>query len=133
MNPADPHQVLRAGRWVDMSVDFERVAVKGRDRPVEYERQYTSNGVVIAQDKERSLVYTLRWTGTEPGGAGELAALDLGRADSWSRFRETLDRWTAPPSEFVYADVDGSVGRWQAGLVPQRRPGGGAAPVCGLV
>ena len=131
VNPADPHQVLRAGRWVDMSVDIERVAVKGRDRPVEYERQYTSNGVVIAQDKERSLVYTLRWTGTEPGGAGELAALDLGRVDSRSRFRETLDRWTAPPSEFVYADVDGSVGRWQAGLVPQRRPGGGATPASG--
>jgi penicillin amidase len=131
VNPSDPHQVLRAGRWVDMSVDFERVAVKGRDRPVEYERQYTSNGVVIAQDKQRSLVYTLRWTGTEPGGAGELAALDLGRADSLNRFRDTLDRWTAPPSEFVYADIDGFVGRRQAGLIPQRRRSGGAAPSAG--
>ena len=36
VNPADPHQVLRTGGWVNMSVDFERVAVKGRDRPVEY-------------------------------------------------------------------------------------------------
>ena len=131
VNPADPHQVRRADRWVDMSVDFERVDVKGRDRPVEYERQYTSNGVVIAQDKQRGLVYTLRWTGTEPGGAGELAALDLGRADSWSGFRQRLDRWTAPPSEFVYADIDGVVGRQRAGLFPQRRPGGGATPSAG--
>jgi len=131
VNPADPHQVRRGDQWVDMAVDVERVAVKGRDRPVEYERQYTSNGVVIAQDKQRGLVYTLKWTGTEPGGAGELAALDLGRADSWSRFKETLDRWTAPPSEFVYVDIDGSAGRWQAGLVPQHQPGGGVTPMAG--
>jgi len=131
VNPADPHQVWHDGRWVDMSVDHERVAVKGRDQPVEYERLYTWNGVVIAQDKERGLVYTLRWTGTEPGGAGELAALNLGRADSWSRFRETMNRWIAPPAEFVYADVSGEAKRWQAGIVPQRRGRAGATPSSG--
>jgi acyl-homoserine lactone acylase PvdQ len=131
VNPADPHQVWHQGRWVDMSVDFERVAVKGRDQPVEYQRRYTSNGVVIAQDEQRGLVYTLRWTGTEPGGAGELSALNLGRADSWDRFRETIDRWIAPPSHFVYADVDGVVGQSDAGLVPRRRQGRGALPVAG--
>lgn len=128
VNPENAHQVARDGRWVDMNVDIERVSVLGRDKPVEYERLYTPNGVVIAQDRERHLVYTLRWAGTEIGGAGELAALSLLRATSWADFRQALAQWKAPAAEFLYADVDGNVARQRAGLVPIRADGRGALP-----
>ncbi len=126
LNPADPQQVERDGRWVDMAIDHERLDVKGRSVPFEYDRQYTPNGVVIARDRERRLVYTLRWSGVEPGGAGELAAIVINRAQSWSEFHAALSRWKMPIAEFVYADVDGRVERRRAGLVPSRPPGIGA-------
>lgn len=130
-NPENPHQVARDGRWVEMNVDRERLSVKGRDVPVEYERLYTPNGVVIAQDRERALVYTLRWTGTEYGGAAELAALGIARAESWPDFRAALARWEAPAAEFVYADIEGRVAHQRAGLVPIRPAGAGLLPSAG--
>ena len=134
VNPADPHQVLRDGQWVDMAVDYDRVDVKGRSRPVEYERQYSSNGVVIAQDRQRGLVYTLRWTGMEPGGAGELATLALATSRSATEFRERLGHWTVPPAAFAFADTDGTVSRVTAGLAPIRLAGfAGASPTAGWV
>ena len=131
LNPDDPHQVERHGRWVDMAVDRERVDVKGRAKPVEYERMYPSNGVVIALDKERNLVYTLKWSGTEPGGAGELAALAIDRAASSAEFRQAVARWKMPTADFVYADVDGHIASLQAGLSPVRPDGSGAIPAAG--
>ena len=130
VNPRDTRQVQRGGRWVDMAVDHERVDVLGRAAPVEFDRLYTANGVVIAQDRERNLVYTLRWSGTEPGGAGELAALAVGRATSWNGFRAALSHWKTPV-EFVYADVDGHIGRQQAGLAPVRPSRAGSLPTSG--
>ncbi len=130
-NPENPHQVARDGRWVDMNVDRERLSVKGRAVPVEYERLYTPDGVVVAQDRERALVYTLRWTGTEYGGAGELAALGIARAESWPDFRAALARWKAPAADFVYADLDGRAARQRAGLVPIRPAGAGLLPSAG--
>ncbi|MGC4085626.1 MAG: penicillin acylase family protein [Vicinamibacterales bacterium] len=128
VNPENAHQVARDGRWVDMAVDIERVSVLGRDKPVEYQRLYTPNGVVIAQDRERHLVYTLRWAGTEPGGAGELAALSLIRATSASEFRTALTHWKAPAGEFLFAGTDGSLARQKAGLIPIRADGRGSLP-----
>ncbi len=36
IDPDDPHQVERNGRWVDMAVDHERLDVKGRETPFQY-------------------------------------------------------------------------------------------------
>ena len=131
VNPNDSHQVERDGHWVEMAVDHERIEVKGRDRPVQYERQYTRNGVVIAQDRERNLVYTLRWSGAEPGAAGELAALALNRASSASEFVGALSHWKMPVAEFVFADNQGQTGKRLAGFVPVRVDGAGNLPGAG--
>ncbi|HUR34086.1 MAG TPA: penicillin acylase family protein [Vicinamibacterales bacterium] len=131
VNPNDPQQVEHEGRWVDMAIDHDRLEVKGRARPVEYDRQYTPNGVVVAQDRERHLVYTLRWVGTEPGGAAELAALALGRASSVADFTTALSRWKMPVAEFVYADAAGQAVRALAGLRPVRSAGSGWLPMAG--
>jgi len=128
LNPDNPRQVERQGRWTDLSVDLERIDVKGRSRPVVYERMYSSNGPIVALDRQRNLAYTVRWSGTEPGGAGELAALALNQATSWSEFRAALSRWRMPAMEFVYADVDGHIARVTGGLTPARVGAGGAVP-----
>ncbi len=131
VNPAAPHQVERDGRWVDMVVEAERVAVKGRTTPFQIDRLYTSNGAVVGLDRERHLAYTLRWSGTEPGGARQLASLGVNRATTWTEFRSAMERWTAPAATFVYADVDGHIAQVQAGALPSRGSGNGLLPLPG--
>lgn len=125
VNRENPRQVLAAGRWVDMAAEPEAIPVKG-SKPFEYERLYTPHGVVIALDRERHLAYALRWSGAEPGGAAELAAVAVNRARSWAEFRAALSRWKMPSATFVYADVDGNIGWQVAALTPRRR--GGSLP-----
>ena len=114
-----------------MTVVTESVKVKGRAESFDYERQYSPHGIVVALDRQRHLAYALRWSGFEPGGAAELGALAIGRAQSWPDFRTALARWKLPVAEFAYADLDGHVAMQTAGLVPERAPGRGALPSAG--
>ena len=131
INPANPRQVLEGGRLVDLLAVTDGIAVKGRAEPVPLEFDYTARGPVIAIDPDRHLVYLLRWSGAEPGAAAELAALALDRARSSSELRAALARWKMPAAEFVYADLDGSIGRQVAALTPVRGEWAGALPVPG--
>jgi len=110
------------------SATVERVmdplVVKGQAKPFAFERQYTRNGVVIASAREHGLVFTLRWSGFEPGGAGELAALGLDRATNTSELRDALLRWKMPVVDVVYADAAG---------IGQQRVGASASPSSGPV
>ena len=128
LNPENPRQIRYRGTWIDMEVEPDSVVVKGRAEPFDYERLYTRNGVVVGLDRDRQLAYTLRWSGTEPGAAGELASLAIDRATSWTEFRSALGRWKMPPAEFVYADRAGHLGRQLAGLLPRRSRGAGLVP-----
>jgi penicillin amidase len=129
LNPANPHQVLQDGGWIDVAVEKDAVAVKGRQDPFEYDRLSTPRGVIVAIDRELDVAYALRWTGTEPGTAAELAAVSIDRARSAVEFRTALARWKLPAADFVYADVDGRVGRQLAALLPDRSGWRGALPV----
>jgi penicillin amidase len=131
VNPANIRQIADRGRFVDVVVEKEVVAVKGSKEPFEYERQYTPHGVLVALDRDRHLAYTIRWSGSEPGAAAELGALAIDRARSWSEFRSALARWKMPSAEFVYADVEGHVGRQTVALTPGRPGWTGALPVPG--
>jgi len=90
------------------------ILIKGKGKPFAFERQYTRNGVVIGSDRERGLVFTLKWTGFDSGAAGELGALTLDRAASRAEFRDALSHWKMPVVDVVYADAAG-VGHQLAG------------------
>ncbi len=98
------------------------IVVKGEAKPVVFEREYTRNGVVIASDREHRLVFTLTWSGFEPGGAAELGALALDRARSTTEFREGLSRWKMPAVDVVFADAAG-IGSQIAGRVARAAAG----------
>ena len=129
VNPESPRQVLDRDRFVDMAVERDGFSVKGRSESFEYDRLYTPHGVVFALDRDRHLAFSIRWSGAEPGTAPELGALTINRATSADEFRSGLARWKMPASEFVFADVDGDVGRQVAALVPRRPGWSGALPV----
>ena len=99
----------------------DAIVVKGRSAPFVFESDVTPHGAVVARDREHGLAYALRWSGTEPGTAPELAALAVDRARSWVEFRAALERWKMPARRAVYADVEGNVGFQDAALVPVRR------------
>src|SRR5262249_607280 len=131
VNPDNPHQVASRGRFVDTVVVKDPIVIRGRAKPFDFEREYTPHGVVIASDRQRHLAFTLRWSGMEAGGAGELAALAVDRARSAAGLLAALKTWKMPVVQAVYADADGKVGRQVAGLVPVRTGGDGAVPAPG--
>ena len=126
VNPANPHQVEDdRGQWVDTRVLHDTIVVLGRAEPFAFDREFTAHGVIVATDSKEHLAFTVRWSGMEPGAAGELGALALDRAGSWTEFRAALGRWKMPARRVSYADVNGAAGFQVAALVPVRRPGRG--------
>ena len=88
-----------------------------------FDREYTAHGVVIASDREHRQLFTVRWSGAEPGAAPELASLAIDRAGAWPEFRAALARWKMPARRITYVDAEGNIGVQDAGLVPVRRGG----------
>jgi len=131
VNPSNAHQVEYRGRWVDTNVVPDPIAMRGQAKPFPFERELTPNGAIVAADTDRHLAFSVRWSGSEPGAAGELAALGLDRARSSAEFRASLARWKLPVVEVIYADVDGVAGRQVAGLAPVRSGWDGALPAPG--
>jgi penicillin amidase len=128
LNPANAHQVEDNGRWADTRIVTELIRIRGNAKPFVFEAEYTPRGMLLASDRARHLAFVLRWSGSEPGAAGELAALAIDRAGSWTEFREALTRWKMPARRFTYADVEGRRGFQAAALIPSRRGWDGAMP-----
>jgi penicillin amidase len=118
------------GQWVDLQTQKDRIRVK--DRPaVDVEYAYTQHGPVVAIDGRHRQAVVLRWTGDEPGTVGYLGDLSLDRAKNAREFREALKHHKMPAENFVYADVDGTIGYQAAGLSPIRKNWPGLYPVPG--
>ena len=131
LNPSNPHQVLDDGRWVDTTVITMPIVIRGHPKPFMFDSEFTRHGAVVASDRARHLAFTVRWIGTEPGAAGELAALALDRAESWPAFKAAVARWKMPARRFAYADVDGRREAPVGALIPVRRGWDGALPAPG--
>jgi penicillin amidase len=131
VNPDNPHQIESGGAWQNTRVVLESLVVKGRAKPIAFELEYTPHGVVIGIDRVNHLVFTLRWSGMEPGAAAELGALALDRAASGAEVRAALTRWKMPAVSVIYAERGGAIGSQVAALVPARRGWDGRLPVPG--
>ena len=131
LNPSNPHQVQDNGRWVDTTVITMPIVIRGNPKPFLFESEFTRHGPVVASDRARNLAFTVRWSGSEPGAAGELAALALDRAASWPEFQAAVARWKMPARRFTYADVEGRRESLAGALLPVRRGWNGALPAPG--
>jgi penicillin amidase len=130
LNPANPRQVEDQGRWVDIDVRTDLIAVRGRKTPVDYTTETTRHGVIVASDLERHLAFAVGWSGSEPGAASELAASTLDRAASYPQFRDALAHWKMPARSIAYVDADRKA-LLTVGFVPGRRGWNGAMPIPG--
>jgi penicillin amidase len=120
LNPDDPRQVQDGGGWIAIDTRKDFIAVRGRKTPVDFTRETTRHGVIVASDLARHLAFALRWSGSEPGAAAELAAPALDRAASWPDFRAALARWKMPARRMTVVDTSGGRASETAALVPLR-------------
>ncbi|MAG36527.1 MAG: peptidase S45, partial [Dehalococcoidia bacterium] len=134
-DPGDPaiYLVGNGERQQAESID-EAIAVKGWSEPVVETVRVTRHGPIInpppVGNGREALQLALRSTVLEQRGMVE-SLLALNQATSWNDFRAALTHWPAPPLTFVYADVDGHIGRQAAACVPIRSRGDGLLPVPG--
>src|SRR5579884_3506440 len=130
-NPSNPNLYRWRGDWRSMEVRHEKIAVKGRNEPVDVVLKFTVHGPVIYEEPGKSRAFALRWVGSEPGTAGYLASLAADRAQNWQEFTRAMERWKVPSENMVYADVDGNIGWVAAALTPVRKGWDGLLPVPG--
>lgn len=129
-NPANPRQYRYRGRWEDMRVERETIAVKGA-APREVELDFTRHGPVIHTDAARHRAYALRSIWGEPGTAAYFGSSGIMDARDWQGFRAAMGGWGSPGENLVFADVKGDIG-WIAGARSPLRPNwDGLMPVPG--
>jgi penicillin amidase len=126
-NLRDPHKYLHNGQWVEAEICDEVIKVRDR-RDYRLTVKITRHGPVISHDGDRDLA--LRWTALEPH-AIRLPFLHINQASNWQEFTTALRDFTVPMQNFVYADGEGNIGYYAAGLVPIRQQGNGSVPVPG--
>ncbi|MDO9477467.1 MAG: penicillin acylase family protein [Pseudohongiella sp.] len=129
-NPDNPNQYRYNGRWRDMEIIEETIAVKDSE-PVTVTLKYTRHGPVTFEDTANQLAYAVRPAWMEVGGAPYLASLRMNQAQNWEEFREASSYSHIPGENMIWADRAGNIG-WQAvGIAPIRRNFSGMVPVPG--
>ena len=126
-NPRDPRKYLHNGQWVDAEVRNEDIKVRNQ-RDYHLTVVVTRHGPIVSHDGGRELA--LQWTLLSPH-AVELPFLSIDRASNWQEFTAALRDFKVPMQNCVYADTEGNIGFYAAGLVPIRKHGNGAVPVPG--
>ncbi len=137
----DGTAALFEGAWHPLTVHREAIAVRGRKAPEILEVRETRHGPILdaylvgvldPEVVERGLeeTYALRWVGAERSLAPS-STVAVARATSFEEFREAVRAVECPGQNFVYADVDGTIGYQCTGAYPRRRAGDGTSPVPG--
>jgi penicillin amidase len=129
--PTDPLRYRTPSGWADVTAIEETFAVRGADSERRTIR-ITRHGPVLHSSADGRWGLALRWSAHEPGSLFT-QMLQVNRARNWTEFTAALRTWSAPPMNFLYADVDGHIGHIAAGFYPLRRRGRGLVPVPGWV
>ncbi|HNR31297.1 MAG TPA: penicillin acylase family protein [Candidatus Hydrogenedentes bacterium] len=123
-HPADPLKVRHRGEWVDVRVERERIGVRfGRD--VTCEVRITPHGPVVT-DLLRELNHydgppvSLRWVWQNVPYTDILAVYQMGYARDLESFGQAVALITSPGINISYADKEGNIAWWAAGLLPIR-------------
>jgi penicillin G amidase len=133
-DPANPRRYQTPQGWRDAEVRREEIRVRKNFNTTETETTplevtVTRHGpVVFEKDGAR---YSLRWTALDPDVADFEGFHFVNRARDWKSFTEALSRYKGPTQNFVYADVDGHIGYYGAGIIPVRKSGDGSLPYDG--
>jgi len=133
-DPANPRRYMTPQGWKDAEVREEEIRVRkgfGSSEAdiVSFDVIVTRHGpIVLEKDSKR---YALRWTALDPKANNADSTYLVSHAHNWNEFTEALRSFTASTQNVVYADVDGHIGYYAAGVVPIRKSGDGSVPYDG--
>jgi penicillin G amidase len=129
------------GVWEPLTTYRESIAVRGEDDHVLEVRESRHGPLVDVYPSGINDVryqpiglqdaLALRWTGAEGFGIRPSLVLEAAGATDFAGFRRAALGLACPGQNFVYADVDGTIGYCCSGVFPVRRAGDGSAPVPG--
>lgn len=133
-DPQNPLKYQTPAGWRDAEVRREEIKVRksmlGTDTEVvTHEVIVTRHGPIVL--KNGADAFALRWTALSPTATEFTAFYKLNRARDWKEFSEALKEYGGATQNFVYADVDGHIGYYGAGLIPVRSSGDGSVPYDG--
>ncbi len=128
------------GGWEPLTRHREEIVVRGGE-PVVVDVRETRHGPIVDTAVVGNMhteyipldpaeTYALRWTGFDCGIRPSLV-LDAANATSFEAFRRAVWGVECPGQNFVYADVNGTIGYQCTGRYPLRGGGDGTAPVPG--
>lgn len=133
MHPQNANQYELDGRYVDMDVHTERIAIKAKylqEKPEDHviEVRRTHRGPVLSDinGSHRGFAYSLRWTGDDQNGGTFRSFVSLNYAQNWQQFEQALKTYIAPIHSFVYADRQGHIGVIAPGYYPNRPTANGS-------
>jgi penicillin amidase len=139
INPEDPNQYEVNGKWVDMDIRREEIAVKGWEKPDLLFVRSTRNGIIATDelvshdsytDGDELFALSQAWTALEPVRTYQ-AVFMVNQAQNWDEFQKALRFFDAGKQSWIYADVEGNIGFIMPGKVPIRAGGDGTTPVPG--
>lgn len=133
-DPQDSHRYLTPDGWRDAEIRHEEIKVRKGFTDTATDSQtldvtVTRHGpIVLERDGKR---YALRWTALDPKLNNSDGVYFLNRARNWEEFKKALGHYTPPMQNMVYADTNGHIGYYAAGIVPIRKSGDGSVPYDG--
>ena len=133
-DPQNPLKYQTPGGWRDAEVRHEVIKVRknflttGTD-DVAHDVTVTRNGPVILDRGGKK--YALRWSALDPKLNKSDGVYLHNRARNWQEFTTALRSYTGPMQNMVFADKDGHIGYYAAGVVPIRSSGDGSLPYDG--
>jgi penicillin amidase len=120
--------------WRDAEIRHEIIKVRKNflataTDDVTHDVTVTRNGPIILDRAGKK--YSLRWTALDPKLNNSEGFYLQNRARNWKEFTVALRSYTGPMQNMVYADRDGHIGYYAAGIVPIRSSGDGSLPYDG--
>lgn len=130
LNPANPKQYKYRDQWESLLVIHDEIKVKG-GAAIPVELQFTRHGPVIYAEEQKHRAFALRTAWLEPGTAPYFPSAEHMRSKTFEEYKNSLEKWGAPPINHVYADVKGNIGWVPRGFAPVRPNWDGLLPVPG--
>ncbi|MDO3384325.1 penicillin acylase family protein [Gilvimarinus sp. SDUM040013] len=139
INPVNDLQYMYDGSYRNVDVVKHSVEIK-KDFLVDRQQSYdfvvrrTENGPIISDllgAGRKDASYSFRWSAYSDDGGTFKSYLNIGYSRDWNSFNDALVGYVSPVMVFIYADVQGNIGRVAPGAIPIRVKGSGSVPVPG--
>ncbi len=133
-DPDNASRYMTPAGWTQAEIRKEQIKVRKdfvstATDDVQLDVTVTRHGPIIFENSGKR--YALRWTALDPKLNHGEGLGKLNRAGNWKEFTDAISRYTGATQNMVYADVDGHIGYYAAGVIPIRKSGDGSVPYDG--